>query len=133
METEVKLPKALQNILDTATTASPDQLIKLIKNPFVRKNIIRKTEQFMVNSLKNSYADPEVLPGVAEDKTSMSLGIIGSIERALEDGRLSDAYLRGMTQILIKTLFIDRGDISQREKFTEQFGQSSPSFLLMKF
>ena len=131
MEKDVKLPKALQNILETASTASPEQLIKLIKNPLIRKTVIQKTEEFMLGNLKRSYSDPEVLPGIAEDKTSMGLGIVGSIERALEKGRLSDAYLKGMTQTLIKTLFIDRGDMPKRNKFKKQFGQNSPSFLLI--
>ena len=36
-----------------------------------------------------------------------------------------------MLQVLIKTLFIDRGNPEQREQFQEAFGKRAPSFLLL--
>ena len=131
MANETQMPTLLQKTIDKTFSASSDQLLKLVKSPFLRNTIIREAERFMKRSLKKSLADPNTFPGIAEDRTAMSLGIIGSMERALQPGRLSDSYLDGVLHLLVKTLFIDRGDMNQRKRFEAEFGQPSPSFILV--
>jgi len=131
MANETQMPTLLQKTIDKTFSASSDQLLKLVKSPFLRNTIIREAERFMKRSLKKTLADPNTFPGIAEDRTAMSLGIIGSMERALQPGRLSDSYLDGVLHLLVKTLFIDRGDMNQRKRFEAEFGQPSPSFILV--
>ena len=61
----------------------------------------------------------------------MGMAITESLHRGLRGKHLSDAYLRGMLQVLIKTLFIDRGNPEQQQQFQEAFGKRAPSFLLI--
>ena len=131
METELKLPKVLHELLNKAETLPASQLVRLGKNPFFRNLVVREVEKYMLRNLGESRSDPGHQPGVADDRTAMGLGILGSLDRALDGRHISDAYLQGMLQILVKTLFIDRGDIERREKFKERYGMNSPSFILI--
>jgi MoaA/NifB/PqqE/SkfB family radical SAM enzyme len=131
MENELKLPKVLQDALKKVSTASTPQLVKMVKNPLIRKMIVSEVEKFMFSQLKESRSDPDIYPSIQDDRTAMGLAIMGSINRALDEHHLSDAYLRGMLQILVKTLFIDRGDAEPRDQFAAKYGARSPSFLLI--
>ncbi|HMD90795.1 MAG TPA: hypothetical protein VKF38_16690 [Anaerolineaceae bacterium] len=83
------------------------------------------------NDLKESRSNPEKLPGNEDDRTEMGLAIVGSLERALTDKRLSDTYLRKILQILVKSLFMEGGDNTAVEQFEAEYGMCSPSFLVL--
>jgi MoaA/NifB/PqqE/SkfB family radical SAM enzyme len=123
--------RAAQKIVEKAFTASTPQLARMAKSPLVRKIITREVHKFLSNMLRTSRTDPDKLPSVQDDLASMGLAITGSITRVLGQNRLSDAYLRGTLQVLIKTLFIDRINGTQRQKYQEAFGRLGPSFLLI--
>lgn len=125
------LPKEFQKILSNVSTMPTSKLVKLVKNPLIRNRVVHEVEKMMLNNLKDSRTDPEVLPGIAEDRAAMGLAITASINRGLEEGYLSDAYLRGILNNLVKTLFIEKGDESIKERFESEYGMRPPSFLLI--
>ncbi len=125
------LPKILTDILSKASTASTPQLVQLVQNPMVRRMVTRELEKLMLTGLKESRSDPGILPGIQDDHTAMGLAIMGSMDRALAEKRLSDAYLHTILHILVKTLFIDRGDKEKVKQFKEEFGTRAPSFLML--
>ncbi|MCE5207452.1 MAG: radical SAM protein [Chloroflexi bacterium] len=131
MTADVQLPKALKKVLLKASTASGPQLVKLAQNPLVLKAVTGEVEKLMMTGLKDSRSDPGKLPGIEDDRTAMSLAIMGSIERALSEKRLSESYLRTILQILVKTLFMEGGDTAKVEQFRKEYGMRSPSFLLI--
>lgn len=124
-------PTRAQALVERISTATTPQLVKMVKSPLVRRTITREVGKYLDKTLKASRSDPTKLPSVQDDLISMALAITGSINRAIENNRLSDAYLRGILQILIKTLFIDRSKTEQRVRFQEAFGKRAPSFLLI--
>lgn len=126
-----QIPKALQDVLVKVSTASGPQLVALTQNPIVRKAVTHEVERMMMNGLRDARANPEKLPGVEEDKTAMGLAIMGSIERGLAEKRFSEAYLRTILNILVKTLFMEGGDRQKVEQFKVDYGVRSPSFLLL--
>ena len=123
--------KTLQFMVHRLSTASTPQLVRLVKNPLLQKVVVREVKKRLLASLKDPCADSGYLPSVKEDRVAMAIAIMESLRRALRGKHMSDAYLRGMLQILIKTLFIDRGNPEQRRQFQEAFGKVSPSFLLI--
>ncbi|TLN02442.1 radical SAM protein, partial [bacterium] len=131
MTEKKQLPKVLQGVLLKASTASGSQLVQLVQNPIIRKAALGEIEKMMMTWLKDSRSDPEKLPGVEDDRTAMGLAIMGSINRALVEKRFSEAYLRTILQILVKTLFLEGGDTEKVEQFTAEHGMRSPSFLLI--
>ncbi len=126
-----KLPIALQKLMVKAFNADSKQLIKMIQNPLLRKIVLYEVEKLLLKWLKESRVDPAKLPGIEDDKTTMSLAIMGSIDRALKKDRLSEPTIRALLQILVKVLFIEGGDMAKRNEFKGQYGQISPSFLLI--
>ena len=128
---KTKIPKKLQDLLTNAATASPDKLVKLVKNPIIRKSAVREVEKLILNHLLSTRTDPSVFPGIAEDRAAIGLAIAGSIERGLQNGSFSDEYLSGILNNLVKTLFFEKGDESAVDRFEEEFGLRAPSFLLI--
>ncbi len=123
--------KTLRYMTGRLSTASTPQLVKLVKNRAVQHVATREIEKYLVRSLKASRSDPSQLPSVQDDRTAMGIAIMESLHRGLRSKQFSDAYIRGMLQVLIKTLFIDRGNPEQRKQFQEAFGKLAPSFLLI--
>ena len=123
--------KTLQFMVDRLSTASPQQLVRLAKNPLVQKLVAHEVRKQLLQSLKDPEADSGYLTGVREDRVLMALAIMESLHRALRAKHFSDAYLRGLLQVLVKTLFVDRGDPEQSQQFQEAFGKRAPSFLLI--
>ncbi len=131
MREQVQLPKSLQNILIKSSTASNSQLAQMVQNPIIRKTVLNEVEKKLMKGLKETRSDPQKLPGLEDDKTAMALAIMESINRALEGKYLSGNYLRTILQILVKTLFMDGGDRETVEKFEQENGMRSPSFLVL--
>lgn len=113
--------------------ASPSQLVWLAKNPLVQRVVLHEVDKSLHRALKASRSDPNCsyLPSVQEDRIAMGVAITHSLYRGLQGKHMSDAYLRGMLQVLVKTLFVDRGNPEQQQKFQEAFGNRAPTFLLI--
>ena len=113
-----------------SNTSAP-QLARLAKNPLIQRVVAREVKKHLFDLLKASRSDPTCLPSVQDDRVAMGLAIAESLHRGLRGKHFSDAYLSGMLQILVKTLFIDRGNPGQQQQFQEAFGKRAPSFLLI--
>lgn len=123
--------KTMQFMVRRLSAASAPRLVRLAKNRLVQKLVVREVKKHLLGILTDSRSDPSCLPSVQDDRIAMGMAITGSLHRGLEGKHFSDAYLRGMLQILIKTLFIDRGNPEQQRQFQEAFGKRAPSFLLI--
>lgn len=131
MNNKRPIPNTLQDML-TRTLATNDlKIIQWTKNPVIRKMIVRQVEKYMFTQLQESRLDPEISPGIQDDHTAMGLAILGSIERGLSNNLLSENYINNIVNVLIKTLFLEKGDWATREAFREEFGIRSPSFLVV--
>lgn len=131
MAANTKFPKTLQEVLLKASTASGQQLVQMVRNPLIRKAVIHEAEKMFMAGLKESRSNPDKLPGIEDDRTAMSLAIMGSIDRALTGKRTSDDFLRTILEVLVKILLIEGGDTAKVEKFKAENGMRSPSFLLL--
>lgn len=104
---------------------------RLARNEPVRRWVVSKIESKMLMRLKQSRTDPECLPGVADDRTVMGLGILGSIERGLAESLVSESAVRALVNIL-KQFVIDKGDSQAAiARFQEQNGIQPPTFLVL--
>jgi len=124
-------PRTLQFMVGRLSPASTPQLVRLSKNRLVQEVVRHEVKKLLLNLLKASRSDPSALPSVQDDRIAMATAITESVYRGLRGKHFSDAYLRGILQVLIKTLFIDRGDPEQQKQFQEAFGKLAPSFLLL--
>ncbi len=131
MSTATQSPGLVQATLERLAQASGSQLAKWARNDTVRRLVMRQAEKMMLDSLEKSRPDPRILPGIQDDRTAMGLAIMGSIDRALAEGRLSDASLEAVVRILVKSLFYERGDQSAANKFEAEHGWRPPTFLLI--
>lgn len=131
MKNQITLPKELQKYLKNVSTTSPEKFLKLVKNPLIQKTAVREVEKLILNNLKSTRKDISVFPGIADDRAAMGLAITSSIERGLKNDSLSDAYLRGILNNLVKTLFFEKGDETTAARFEKEFGLRAPSFLLI--
>lgn len=131
MATDVRIPAALKNVLATAATASSQQLAQLARSTAVRRALVREAEKALLSDRKRMLSASVYPPGIADDRTFMGLAIVNSIDRALAEKRLSDAYLRAVLQILVKTLFIEQGDQARVEQFKAEHGIRPPTFLVI--
>lgn len=123
--------KLLQFMVRRLGTASPNSLARLAKNGLVQRVVAREIRKYLLNYLAHSRTDSTYLPSVQDDRTAMGLAIFESILRGVRNKQFSDAYLRGLLQVFVKSLFIDRGNPEQRQKFQEAFGKQAPTFLLL--
>ncbi len=123
--------KTLRFMTHRLSTISANGLARLSKNRLVQDIVAREIKKYLLNYLKNSRADSSYLPSVQDDRTAMGIAITESIHRGLRNRQFSDEYLRGLLQVFIKNLFIDRGNPEQRKQFQEAFGKLAPSFLLL--
>jgi len=111
--------------------ASSPGLVKLANSRVVQGVVAREVQKYLLSKLKASRSDPSYMPSVQDDRIAMGIAIMESLRRGLRGKHLSDAFQRGMLQVLIKTLFLDRGNPEQQQQFQEAFGKRAPSFLLM--
>lgn len=125
------IPRALARILFDVSTATGPQLSRIAANPVIRKTITRELEKTLLNWLKDSRANPDLLPGVEDDRIAIGLAIMGSIERALAGRHLSNATIRAILHLLVKGLLFDQGDQSAAEVFNREHGHQAPSFILL--
>ncbi len=123
--------KTLHLMVGRLSTASTPQLVRIAKNPLAQRVVAREVKRYLFKTLKASRSNSSYLPSVQDDRIAMGIAITESLRRALRGNHLSDAYLRGMLQVLIKSLFIDRGNPEQQKQFQEAFGKLAPSFLLI--
>jgi MoaA/NifB/PqqE/SkfB family radical SAM enzyme len=123
--------KTLQFMAGRLSTAPTPRLVRIAKNRLVQQVVAREVQKYLLNKLKASRSDPSYLPSIQDDRIAMGIAISESLHRGLRGKHLSDAYLRGMLQVLIKSLFLDRGNPEQQQQFQEAFGKRAPSFLLI--
>jgi len=123
--------KTVQLMVRTLSTASTPQLARLVKSRLVQKLVVHTVKKQLLKSLKDPNADSGYLPSVKEDRVIMGISIMESIRRGLKNKQFSDSYIRGLLQVFVKTLFVDRGNPEQRKQFQEAFGKMAPTFLLI--
>jgi hypothetical protein len=104
---------------------------RLAKIEPLRRYIVASIEKRMFTDLKESRRDPSCLPGIADDKTVMGLGIVHSIERALAKDLLSPSARHAIIKVLVQSLFLEHGDQSTAKRFERQYGMCAPTFLVI--
>jgi len=126
-----EIPGILETILKFAASAKSLPLSAVTANPLIRKTVTRQVEKSLLNALEQSRSDPEILPGVQDDRVAIGLAVVSSIERALAGKHLSENTIRGILQLLVKGLFFEQGDQSKARVFEEKYKERAPSFLLI--
>ena len=70
-------------------------------------------------------------PGVRDDRMVMGLALIDSIERALDEGRISRVSLQKGVAYVIESWLWGKGDASAMRQFQQQYGVKPPNFLVI--
>lgn len=83
--------------------------------------------------LRRNAAAPNVRnpPGVGEDKLAMGLALLNTADRALSQGLLGSASIRGLLDRLVYDVLIRRGDTDAKDLFRARHGSSPPDFLTL--
>ena len=115
--------RTLQYMAGRLSQASTSQLLWLAKNRLFQRVLANRVRSHLFGMLEASRSESGCLPSVQDDRITMALAITESFHRGVKEKHLSDSYLRGMLQILVKTLFIDRGNPKQQQQFQEAFGK----------
>ncbi len=90
---------------------------------------MRRVEQIIrAQSKENS---PNRSDGEIQDRTDFGLAIARTAERALAAERLSGATMDRLLNILIRDGMINRGNVAARQRFYDEHGVNSPTFMVI--
>ena len=83
--------------------------------------------------LRRSAAVPDVRspPGVRDDKLAMGLALLNIADRAIDQGLLGSASIRGVLDRLVYDVLVRRGDAHAKDLFRARHGCSPPDFLTL--
>lgn len=107
--------------------------VRFAKNRFLRKTTLSLAEKwFLSDHRKRSQTEKDIPAGVIDDTFFMSLAILNSIKRGLNDYPLSDSTLDKVINIVIKDLFLEKEARMQKSiEFQKKYGYITPSFLVI--
>lgn len=95
----------------------------------------RRLRTIVLDNVKERLANPaQPSPrsqGVTEDRQAFSQAIMATVERALENERLSDAYIDRLASVLLIEQLVKGGDWEAREKFQQEQGCNPPGFMVI--
>lgn len=97
--------------------------------PLLRRALVGAVER----NLRRRAAAPEVRQpaGVNDDKLAMSLALLNIADRALAEGLLGNASLRGLLDRLLFDVIVQKGDERAKQAFRERHGANPPAFLTL--
>jgi MoaA/NifB/PqqE/SkfB family radical SAM enzyme len=104
---------------------------KLVQNETVRRQVVGIIEHKILSGLKQPRTDANVLPGIADDRAVMGLGILGSVERSLSENLISKSSLITIVNILKQAVIDEKGDQGPVARFQKEYGIIPPSFLVI--
>ncbi|MDY6847109.1 MAG: radical SAM/SPASM domain-containing protein, partial [Chloroflexota bacterium] len=106
---------------------------KLAQNKVVVNMAVNMGKNFITkNSKERLKSNQDLAPGLVEDKTALSLALLETTRRILNERQLSDATYDKAGNILGKDLFIEKKQrLEKVENFKQKYGVSQPSFLLV--
>jgi MoaA/NifB/PqqE/SkfB family radical SAM enzyme len=104
---------------------------RMAQNERLRRWVLKKIEARMLLGLKQLHSDPKVLPGIADDKIVMGMGIIGSIERGLAEKLISKSSLHTLLNIMKQVAIDSQSEQGEYARFHKQHGIKPPAFLVI--
>jgi len=102
----------------------------LARSHSTRRWLVRTIERQIRQQAETQRRTGQDLPGLIADQEAFALALLHTAERALTEYHLSRASLRGIFNILMRDLFLEkkhREEVSQT--FRNQYGYNQPSFL----
>ena len=118
-----------------ALSATTDLLVRagpsLMRAKPVRRTIIGYFESWLSNTLKEERESGRYPPGVNNDRATMAAAVLHTLERAMCERYLAPNVLRRVSENLIQSALIDRGDPATVGKFRDQYGAPPPGFLVI--
>jgi len=97
--------------------------------PPVRRALVAAVERH----LRRRAAVTEVRhpANVSDDKLAMALALLNIADRALAEGLLGNASLRGLLDRLLYDVLVQKGDERAKQTFRERHGANPPAFLTL--
>ena len=126
-----KAPKVIRDLANNISTVPTPRLISLIRNPLVRRVIVHEVDRFLFDTLKESRSNHHLLPSIQDDRAAMGRAIVELMNRAFSGNRVSEPYLRGILELFVKNMFVQRAEQVEGCKFQETYGEKPPGFLLI--
>jgi len=107
--------------------------VRLAKYQMLRNILLFLAEKWFTKpNHDGKQTDKNIPPGIMDDKSSMSLAILNSVKRGLNDYKLSDSTLEKVINIVIKDLFLEKEIRMQKSiEFRKKYGYLTPSFLVI--
>ena len=106
-------------------------LPKAAKIPVIRHKTADRFLRALCEDAERKIAEEVLSPGVAYDRRDFGLALVGTVERALAEGRLSPMVIDRAFNVLVGEAMINQGDQAVKAAFREQYGQNPPSFMVI--
>jgi MoaA/NifB/PqqE/SkfB family radical SAM enzyme len=97
----------------------------------LRRALARRLERRLREGHKRDVERAWQPPGVSDDKLALSLAVLQTVERSLEEHRLGDASVAGFLGRLVHDILLRRGDKSAKQAFRDRHGCGPPDFLVI--
>ncbi len=97
--------------------------------PILRPAVLAAVERRLRR--RAATPDPRQPAAVSDDKLAMGLALLTVADRALAEGLLGQASLRGLLDRLLYDVVVRKGDDHAKQLFRERHGASPPAFLTL--
>jgi len=97
----------------------------------LRRALVNYFEAQIMDRLKYERVHALFPPGVSDDRASMGIALLHTIERALTRRHIAPAVVRCALNNLSKAALIERGERGAAESFYDQYGTHPPAFLVI--
>ena len=118
-----------------ALSATTSMLVRagprLMRVKPVRRTITGMFEDWLSNELKNERATGRYPAGVNDDRAMMTMALLHTVERAFCERYLAPNVLRRVSENLVLSAMVNRGDRVAAESFRDQYGTHPPAFLVV--
>jgi len=106
--------------------------LSLAAKPSIRKFAINKALQVAEDGYHSNLETKKFSPGECEDRYATSQAIIATVERILTSPHpIAPAYLKELSDIMIKSIVIEGGDVQTQQEFKALHGRRPPGFLVV--
>ena len=108
------------------------QWSQVVRNPATRKVMVRIVEHILLDRWRETRKNPEIPPGVNDDKLALNLAILKTAERAMIEYDLSESAIQKFWGILIRDQLVEKKTHEMKSRtFIHEYGQGQPTFLII--
>jgi len=104
---------------------------RLMRVKPLRRTITGYFETWLEKALQEERASGRYPAGVNDDRATMTMALLHTVERAFCERYLAPNVLRRVSENMVLSALVDRGDRVAAETFRDQYGTHPPAFMVV--